>query len=144
MKSDEDSFRVFRLLETPHGFEPCIEVTDVRLQSVRGGGNAGINEVCKGMAASFSEALQDIVMDGIETEDIHLNETFQVLPSQEECLRRRIQNKMAEAVENPLLPVAGMMTVPLELQSGLDVSEQMDVASLHAGTVGFEHLYEPR
>lgn len=121
MKSDEDSFCVLRLLETTHGFESCIEVTDVRLKSVRGSGNARIDEVCEGMATSFSETSQNIVMDRIETEDIHFNETFQMLPTQKKCLGRCIQNKMAEAVENPLLPVPRMMTVPLELQSGLHV-----------------------
>lgn len=45
VESDEDSFCVLWLLETAHGFEPRIEVTDVRLKPVRGGGNPWIDEV---------------------------------------------------------------------------------------------------
>lgn len=144
MKSDEDSFCVLRLLETSHRFEPCIEVTDVRLKPVRGGGNAGIDEVCEGMPACFPEAFQHIVMDGIETKDIHLNETFQMLPAQWECCRRRVQQETAVPMENPFLSVAGMIAESLQLQSGLDVSKQMNMATLHVGTVGFEHRGEPR
>lgn len=81
MESNEDSFGVLWLLETTHGFEPCIDVTDVRLQSVRGSGDAGIDEVHEGMAAGFLEAFQNIVVDGIEAEDIHRNQTFQMLPA---------------------------------------------------------------
>ena len=56
MEGNEDSFCVLRLLETTHCFEPCIEVTDVRLKPVRGGGNAGIDEVCEGMSACLPES----------------------------------------------------------------------------------------
>lgn len=144
MKSDEDSFCVLRLLETTHCFEPCIEVTDVRLKSVRGGGNAGVDEVCEGMAAGFPEALQHIVVDGVETKDIHLNETLQMLPAQQECRGRCVQQQMAVPVENSFLPVPGMMAESLQLQSGLEVTKQMDVAALHMSAVGLQHLREPR
>ena len=57
MEGDEDSFSILRLLESSHGFEPCIEVTDIRLKSVRGMGNSWIDEVCESVAAGFPEAL---------------------------------------------------------------------------------------
>lgn len=144
MESDEDSFSVLRLLETPHCFEPCIEVTDIRLQSVRGGGNTGIDEVCEGMSACLSESFQHIVMNGIETEDIHFNETFQMLPAQKKCCGRCIQQKMAVSVEDSFLPVPRMMTESLELQSGLEVPQQMDVTALHVCPICLKHLCEPR
>ena len=73
MKSDKDSFGILRLLESAHGFESCIEVTDVRFKSVRGGGNAGIDKVREGMAAGFLETYQDVVMNGAESENVGLN-----------------------------------------------------------------------
>ena len=87
MESDKDSFGVFRLLESAHGFESCIEVTDVRFKSVRGGGDASVDEVCESVAAGFLETHQDVVMDWAKPEDVCLNQSFQMLPSQEESLR---------------------------------------------------------
>lgn len=144
MEGNEDSFGVLRLLESAHGFESCIEVTDVRLKSVRGVGNPLIDEVREGVAAGFPEALQDVLMDGIESEDVCGDETFQMLPAQEERLRGRIQEKFAVAVEDSFLRVTGMSAEPLELQSGLEVSQQVDVAALHVDAVGLQHLCEPR
>lgn len=51
---------------------------------------------------------------------------------------------MAVPVEDSLLCISRMAAESLELQSGLDVSQQMDVAALHVSPVGFEHLREPR
>ena len=86
MESYEDSFCVLRLLETTHSFEPCIEVTDVRLKPVRGGGNAGVDEVYEGMPACLPETFQHIVVNGVEAKDIHPDETVQMLPAQQKCL----------------------------------------------------------
>lgn len=82
MEGDEDSFCVLWLLESPHSLEPCINVTDVRLQPIRGRGDAGIAEVGEGVAAGFPEALEDVVVDGVDAEGIDDNEALQVLPAQ--------------------------------------------------------------
>lgn len=70
MKSDKDSVGVLRLLESTHGFDSCIEVTDVRFKSVRGGRNANVDKVCEGMAAGFLETYQDVVVNRAESEDV--------------------------------------------------------------------------
>ena len=85
MEGNEDPFSVLRLLESPHGFESCIEVTDVRFESVRGGRNPRIDEVCEGMAAGFLEAQEDVAVDGTQAEDVCFNESLQVFPTQGEC-----------------------------------------------------------
>lgn len=123
MEGNEDSFRVLRLLESSHGFESRVEVTDVGFQSVSGCGDLWIDEVRECVAARFLEAQEDVVVDWTQTEDVRLDDSLQMLPAQEEGLRRGIQEELAVAVEDPLLRVALMMTEPLELQSRLDVSE---------------------
>ena len=90
MEGNEDSFGVLRLLESPHGFESRIEVTDIGFQPVCDGRNARIEEVGEGIAASFAESLEDIVVDGTQAEDICLNNSFQMLSAQEKSLRRGI------------------------------------------------------
>ena len=87
MEGNEDPFGVLWLLESPHGFESCIEVTDVRFKSVRGWGNARIDEVCEGKAAGFLEAQENIVVNGIEAKHICFDESIQMLPAQRECCR---------------------------------------------------------
>lgn len=57
MESNENPVGVLRLLESAHGFESCIEVTDVRFKSVRSVGNPWIEEVCEGKAAGLLETL---------------------------------------------------------------------------------------
>lgn len=51
---------------------------------------------------------------------------------------------MAVAVEDPLLGVAGMSAESLELQSGFQIPQQMNMTALYKNTVGFEHLRETR
>jgi len=143
MESDEDPFRVLRLLESPHGCKPRIEVTDVGFQSVRGGGDAWIEEVREGKAAGFLEAQEDVVMDGAQTEDICLDDSLQVLPAQQECCRCGMEQEVTVAVEDAFLSVAWMMAESLELQSGFEVSQQVHMAALHGDAVGLKHLREP-
>lgn len=144
MEGNQDPFCVLRLLESSHGDESRIEVTDVRFEPVRGCGDAWINEVREGVTAGFLEAQEDVVMDGAETEDVRLDDSFQVPPAQQEVLRRGIQEELAVAVENAFLRVARMMAEPLELQSGLEVTQQVNVATFHENTVGFQDLRETR
>ncbi len=115
VEGNEDSFGVLWLLESPHGCEPRVEVTDVGFQPVCGVGDAWIDEVSEGVAAGFLEALQNIVMDGTQAEDVRLDDSLHVFPTQEKSFRRRIQKEFAVAVENPFLCVAGMLVEPLEL-----------------------------
>lgn len=143
VEGNEDSFGVLRLLETPHGSEPRIEVTDVGFQPVCGGGDSRIDEVHECIAASFLEAQENIVVDGIQAEYICLDDSLQVLPTQEESLLCGVQQEMTVAVENAFLSVARMMAEPLKLQSCLQVSQQMHVAALHGDAVGLKGLREP-
>lgn len=140
MESDKDSFGILRLLESTHGFKSRIEVTDIRFKSVRGGGNASVDEVREGVAAGFLETHQDVVMNGAESEDICLNQSFQMLPAQEKSLWGRMQEKLAVTEQNPLLRVARMSAESFELQSRLQVPEQMDMAALHVDAVGLQNL----
>lgn len=57
VEGNEDSVGVLRFLKSPHGFESCIEVTDVRLKSVGSVWDSRIDEVCEGVTASFPETL---------------------------------------------------------------------------------------
>lgn len=140
VESNEDSFGVLRLLESAHSFESCIEVTDVRLKPVRGVGDSWIDEVREGMAAGFFEALQDVLMDGIQSEDVRRDETFQMLPAQKESLRRGMQQQLAVPEEDSLLYVARMSAESLELQSGLQITQQVNVAALDVDPVGLQNL----
>lgn len=142
MEGDEDSFCILQLLEPTHSFESYIEVTDVRLKSVRGCGNARVDEVREGVVAGILEAPQDVLVDGIQPKDIGYNETFQMFPAQEESVRRGIQEKLAVAIENALLCIPRMAAESLELQSGLEVSKQVNVTALHVCAVRFKHLCE--
>jgi len=90
MESNEDSFSVLWLLESSHGCESCIEVTDVGFQPVCRVRNSGIDEVSECVAAGFLQAQEDIVVDGTQAEDICLNNSFQMLSAQEKSLRRGI------------------------------------------------------
>jgi len=123
VEGNEDSFGVLRLLESPHGFESRIEVTDIGFQPVCDGRNARIEEVGEGIAASFAESLEDIVVDGIETEEICFNETLKMLPAQEEGLRSGMEEELAVTEQDPFLFVPRMIAESLHLQSGLDVPE---------------------
>ena len=123
MKSNEDSFRVLWFLESTHGFESCIEMTDVRLKSVRGIGDARINEVHEGMAACFLEAQKNIVVDGAEAEDICLDDSLEMSPAQRERCRRGMQEEFAVAVKNAFLRVPRMTVESFEWQSCLEISE---------------------
>lgn len=89
MEGDEDSVGVLRPLETTHRLESCVEMTDVRFKPVRRLGNAGVEKVREAMLAPFSEALEDVVMDGIHAEDIVLSNPLKVLSAQKERLWRR-------------------------------------------------------
>lgn len=51
---------------------------------------------------------------------------------------------MAVPVEDPLLHIARVMAEPLELQSGLQIPEEVDVTALDVDTVGEEDLRESR
>lgn len=144
MEGDEDSFCVLRLLESSHGCEPRVEVTDVGFQPVCGVGDAWIDEMFESVAAGLLEAQEDVVVDGTQTEDVCFDDSFQVFPAQEKSLRRGIQKEFAVAVEDTFLCVAGMPAESLELQPALDVPEQMDVAALHVDAVALQHLCEPR
>ena len=143
MEGDEDSFGVLRLLESSHGCEPCVEVTDVGFQPVCGFGNLWIDEVFERVAAGFLQAQKNVVVDGAQTKNICLNDSFQMLPAQEKSLRRGIQKEFAVAVENAFLGVAGMLAESLELQSCFEVSQQMDMAALYMDSVGLQRLCEP-
>ena len=140
MKRDEDSFCVLGFLESAHGFESCIEVADVGFKSVCGWRNSDIDEVHERVATSFLETLENVVVDGAQTEDVGGNDSLQMLPSQKECCRRRIKEEMAVAVENSLLRVARMFAESFELQSRLHVSKQMNVAPLDMDAVHLQNL----
>lgn len=144
VEGDENSFGVLRLLESPHGCEPCIEVTDVGFQPVCGVGNVWIDEVFECVAAGFLQAQENIVVDGAQAKDICFDDSFQMFPAQEKSLRRGIQKEFAVAIENAFLRVAGMPAESLELQSCLEVPEKMDMAALHMDSVGLQYLCEPR
>ena len=85
VKGNEDPFSVLRLLESTHGFESCIEVTDVRFKSVCGCRNTRILKVPERITASFLEAQENIVVNGIEAKYICFDESFKMLPAQREC-----------------------------------------------------------
>lgn len=87
MDGGENSVRVLRFLEPPHSFEPCIDVTDVRLQPIRCRGDTMIDEVGEGVAEGLLEAPEDVVVDGVDAKGIHGNEALQVLPPQGTCVR---------------------------------------------------------
>lgn len=143
MEGDEDPFGVLRLLESAHGLESRVEVTDVGFQPVCGGGDAWVGEVREGVTAGFLEAQEDIVVDGAQAEDVCLDDSSQVLPAQEERLRCGMEQKMTVAVEDAFLSVARMVAESLELQARLEVSEQMHMAAFHGDAVGLKHLCEP-
>lgn len=117
MEGDEDSFSVLRLLESTHGCESRIEVTDVGFQPVCCVGDVWIDEVFECVAAGFLQAQENIVMDGTQAKDICLDDSFQMLPAQGKILRRGIQKEFAVVVENAFLSVAGVLAESLELQS---------------------------
>lgn len=144
MEGNEDPVGVLRFLESTHGFEPRVEVTDIGFESVCRCGNSWIDEVCEGMAACLLEASQNVVVDGVHTEDVCFDESLQMLPTQEECCGRRAQQEAAVPVEDSLLHVARMLAESLELQAGLQVSEHVDVTALDGDTVGLQNLREPR
>lgn len=83
-------------------------------------------------------------MDGIQSEDIRCDETFQMPPAQEESLRRGAQQQLAVTEEDSLLRIAGMFAVSLELQSGLQITQQVDVATLYVDPVGLQNLRQAR
>ncbi len=144
MEGNEDSFRVLRLLESSHGGESRVEVTDVGFQAICGVGDAWVDEVFECVAAGFLEAQENVVVDRTEAKDICLDDSFQVLPAQEKSLRRRIQKEFAVTVENAFLSVAGMFAESFELESCFEVSQQMYMAALYVDAVGLQHLCEPR
>jgi len=144
VEGNEDSFSVLGLLESAHGFESCVEVTDVGFQPVRSVRNAWVNEGAKGKAAGFFEAQENVVVDGTHAEDVRLDDSLQVFPAEEKCLRGGIQKKLAVAVEDSFLSVARMMAESLELQSGSEISQQMHMASLYVDAVGLKHLRKPQ
>src|SRR3989344_3496279 len=143
VEGNEDPFCVFRLLESPHSCESCIEVTDVGFQTIGGMGNARINEVHEGKAAGFFEAQENVVVDGVDTEDIRFDDALQMLPAQEESLWGGMKEKLAVTEQDPFLFVPGMIAESLELQSGLEISEQMDMAPLYRDAIGLQYLCEP-
>lgn len=122
MKSDQDSFCVLRLLESSHGCESRVEVTDVGFQPVCGLGDVWIDEMFECVAAGFLQAQENVVVDGAQSKDVCFDDSSQVFPAQEKSLRRRIQKEFAVAVENAFMRVAGMSAEPLELQSCFEVS----------------------
>lgn len=79
-------------------------------------------------------------MDGIDAEDIRLNHAFEMLPAQEESLWGGMEEKLAVTEQDPLLFVPRMIAVPLELQAGLQVSEQVDVATLNEYPIRLQDL----
>ena len=115
MECDEDPFGVLRFLESPHGCEPRVEMTDVGFEPVCGFGDLWFNEMRECVAAGFPEAQENVVVDGALAEDICIDDSFQVFPAQEKVLRRGVQEKFAVAVEDALLHVARMATESLEL-----------------------------
>ena len=143
VEGNEDPFCVFRLLESPHSCESCIEVTDVGFQTIGGMGNARINEVHEGKAAGFFEAQENVVVDGVDTEDIRFDDALQMLPAQEESLWGGMKEKLAVTEQDPFLFVPGMIAESLELQSGLEISEQMYMAPLYRDAIGLQYLCEP-
>lgn len=70
MEGDENPFGILRLLESSHGFESRIEVTDVGFQPIGAAWNKGIDEMHEGMPTGFLKPQEDIVMNRTEAEDI--------------------------------------------------------------------------
>lgn len=64
--------------------------------------------------------------------------------AQEKVLRRGIEEKFAVAVEDSLLSVAWMVTESFELETGFEVSQKMNVATLDVDPIGLQGLCEPR
>ena len=142
MKGDENSVGVLRLLESSHGQQSGIEVTDVRFQSVGGGRNCRIPEVREGVARRFHETLQSLKLDDIDLKQILSEESLHMMPSEIEGRRRSGKKKLAIAMDEELLGVLGMpsLVLQLELQSNPEITEKMDVTAFHLCTIGFKDL----
>ena len=54
-----------------------------------------------------------------------------------------MKEKLAVTEQDPFLFVPGMIAESLELQSGLEISEQMDMAPLYRDAIGLQYLCEP-
>ena len=82
-------------------------------------------------------------MNGIQRKEIHLSDSFQMLPSKRECRGRRLQEKLAIAIHDAFLLVSSMAIESLELQSCLYISKQMYVTTLDRHSIGLQKLRQP-